>query len=306
MATISSMIIFYSFQTDNNPKEFEIKKPDKKWCSFFGFMMDLTFNKPWLPPFQKKIQKPLVLFLDFDGTLAPIAPHPDQAFLDPSTQRLVHSISKKIPVVLISGRAQADLKKRVGLSGVTYVGNHGFEISNRNFQFRMKNETQWRKFLKNIRCQLEQSLDNLPGVWIENKKVTLSIHYRLARREIRNKASLLLQSQVKNLKDEGKIRLSSGKAVWEIRPPIDWNKGKAVLWVLKQPGFKRKWPLYIGDDQTDQDAMRLIRNKGVGIAVGPPEEKGAAHYTLDNPREVHLLLKWFLQHLSTPKSTAIK
>ncbi|HEX9758200.1 MAG TPA: trehalose-phosphatase [Nitrospiria bacterium] len=260
--------------------------------------MDLTFNKSWLSSLQRKIKNPLVLFLDFDGTLAPIAPHPDQSFLDSSTKRLVQSISKKIPVVLISGRAQADLKKRVRLSGVTYVGNHGFEISGQNFQFRMKNETLWRKFLKNIRIQLEKRLDNLPGVWVENKKVTLSVHYRLARRETREKANQILQQQVKNFNDQGKIRLSGGKAVWEIRPPIEWNKGKAVLWVLKQPGFKRKWPLYIGDDQTDQDAMRLIRNKGIGIMVGPPSGKGAAHYTLNNPREVHRFLGWVLKNTS--------
>ncbi len=268
--------------------------------------MDITLHKPWLVSLKNKIHNPPALFLDFDGTLTPIAPHPDQALLDPSTRGLIQSLCKHLPIVVISGRGLSDVKKRVGLSRITYVGNHGFEISNRKIKFQMKNETQWRRFLKKLRSQLEEDLENLQGVWVEDKGITLSIHYRLAGGTARRRANFILQNRVNELNNQGKIRLSSGKAVWEIRPPIEWNKGKAVLWVLKQEGFKRRWPIYIGDDETDQDAMRMIQKKGIGIAVGPPAQKGAAHYTLESPREVHHLLKWFLENLPPSTPTAFK
>lgn len=255
-------------------------------------------NHPWLRTLQKKTKKPFVLFLDFDGTLVPIAPRPELALLDSTTRSLLKSLSPWVPIVLISGRSRKELKSRIRLNNITYVGNHGLEISHRHFKRRMKGETQWKRFLQDLYLRLQQGLRNIPGVWVEDKGITLSIHYRLAKKKEQRKARTILDDSLKRYIDQGRIHLSGGKAVWEVRPPIEWNKGKAVLWILRQKGFQKRWPLYIGDDQTDQDAMRLIRGGGTGIAVGPPEEKGAAHYHLEDPQAVHDFLVWLLSQIS--------
>lgn len=250
-----------------------------------------------IPSIQKKLNRPLALFLDFDGTLVPISPRPEQALLAPATRKLLRSLSRQLPVAIVSGRSLRDIKARVGLNGLTYAGNHGLEIVGRGFRFHLGNGVDWLRLLKKLTQQLQQDFKTLRGILIEDKGITLSVHYRLANKKTRQKAGRLLMRQVKPLKDHGRLRIGLGKAVWEIRPPQNWDKGRAVLWVLKQTQFHKRWPLYIGDDKTDQDAFRSIRNKGLGIAVGPPRLKGVAHYTVEDPREVNLFLERLLAYL---------
>jgi trehalose-phosphatase len=142
--------------------------------------------------------------------------------------------------------------------------------------------------------QLRAELVTIPGIILENKGYTLSVHYRLANRIWRQKALQLLTQKLKPFKNQGLVLINQGKAVWEIKPAVEWDKGSAVVWVLKQPEFKGRWPLYIGDDKTDQDAFRTIRNCGIGVSVGPVREKGFAHYTIGNPEGVYRFLKKLL------------
>ncbi len=243
---------------------------------------------------QTALKKPMALFLDFDGTLVPVAPKPGDAWLSFSVRDLLRSLSRKIPVVIVSGRRLQDLKGRVGLRQVTYVGNHGLEIVGSGFRYQMKGAAQWRRFLKGLVPQLQNALGELPGILLEDKDYTLSLHYRLARQGIRRKALRWLIRHLKPLEDKGLIKVGLGKAAWEIRPPVRWDKGHAVLWVLRQPAFRRRWPLYIGDDVTDEDAFRAIRGRGIGILVGSASKKGSAHYTLAGPSQVYEFLKWLL------------
>ena len=163
--------------------------------------------------------------MDFDGTLVPIAPRPELAILDSSTRSLLKSLSPWVPIVLISGRSRKELKSRIRLNNITYVGNHGLEISHRHFNYRMKGERRWKHFLQGLYLQLQQALRNIPGIWVEDKGLSLSVHYRLARKEGQRKALIIIENSLKKFIDQGKIRRSGGKAVWEIRPPIEWNKG---------------------------------------------------------------------------------
>jgi trehalose-phosphatase len=255
----------------------------------------------WFASLQRKLEKPLALFLDFDGTLVPIAPRPEDVRLGAPVRLVIRSLAERVPVVIISGRALGDLRGHVGLHGLTYVGNHGLEIDGPGFRYRMPRAISWRRFLTDLASRLQGDLAGLSGLFVEDKGYTLSVHYRLARKAMRQKAAQALTKRLKILESQGLIRMTGGKAVWEIRPPVEWDKGGAVDWILKQPGFQGRWPLYIGDDETDQDAFRRIRDDGVGIAVGPSHQKSAAHHTVDNPEGVWQLLKWLCDRLASVK-----
>jgi len=244
------------------------------------------------------IERLPALFLDFDGTLSPIAPRPEEAVLSPGTRRLLSRLSRRIPLAIVSGRALPDIGSRVGLKGIVYVGNHGLEIAGGGLRYRMKSAARWRRRLTDLAKRIRKNLENLNGIFVEDKGYTLSIHYRLAGGSVRREAVRWMSSNIFPLRRSGIIRLGRGKAVWEIRPPIDWDKGKAVAWLLRQPRFRGGWPIYIGDDETDQDAFRVIRKIGLGIAVGPRERKGRAHLNLRNPKEVVLFLDRLLHLLN--------
>lgn len=247
---------------------------------------------------RRRRDESLALFLDFDGTLVPIAPRPEEAWLTSDLRGLLRRLSRRVPVAIISGRSLADIRSRVGVKEIVYVGNHGLEIDGCGLRYRMKDADSWRRSLKILGRQLRENLEILPGIFVEDKGCTLSIHYRLARGAVRRRAARWFLEWLKPFQRRRQIRLGRGKAVWEIHPPIDWDKGRAVTWILGQPRFRRRWPLYIGDDETDQDAFRAIRRIGLGIAVGPPEKKGSAHFAVRGPREVGLFLRRLLSLLS--------
>ena len=246
-------------------------------------------------------EKPIAVFLDFDGTLVPIAPRPEQAALKPATRRLIQALSQYVPVVIVSGRSLSDIKSRIDLDGVVYAGNHGLEIAGRGLHFRIKNAEAWRRRIKTLGAPLRKVLGSLPGIFIEDKGCTWSIHYRLARSAVRRKAAGLFSRWAEPLQRGGRIRVTRGKAVWEIRPPAEWDKGRAVAWILRQARFRNRAPIYLGDDQSDHDAFRAIRRRGLGIAVGPRRKKGSAHRVLRDPNAVHCFLRRLLDDLRKNK-----
>ncbi len=255
------------------------------------------FSRSGLTLLRRKLKRPVALFLDYDGTLVPIAPRPELAWLSDSTRFLLRSLSKWVPVVFVSGRSLMDLRSRIRLRGMTYVGNHGLEIKGPGFRYQMEDAFHWRRFLKKVACQLQAELDSISGIFLEDKGYTLSVHYRQADTVSERNASRVLYRGLKPIMDL--IQIRSGKSVWEILPPVEWDKGRAVTWILKRPEFQRRWPLYIGDDETDQDAFRSIRSKGIGIAVGSHKKKNAAHFYFSDQLEVDKFLKWLLAQLST-------
>ena len=240
----------------------------------------------------------MALFLDFDGTLAPIVRHPDQATLNVTDRNVLRSLSRQIPVVIVSGRRLVDVRSRVNIQGLCYAGNHGLEISGKGLHYRIKNAVSWRRWVERMYMDLHKDLGKIPGIQVENKGYTLSIHYRRAREKGRKMAERLFQGRLHPFVEKGQVRISHGKAVWEVRPPVDWDKGRAVKWILSQPSFQGRWPLYFGDDKTDQDAFRAIRSIGMGVWVGPQRNKGSAHFTVTSPRDVHRFLRWLLTRIS--------
>jgi trehalose-phosphatase len=258
-----------------------------------------SFPHPaWLKSLQGKMKKPLALFLDYDGTLVPIAPRPQEAHLWKDMRYQLQILCRQIPVTIVSGRSLMDLRCRVGLREINYVGNHGMEIVGTGFRYQMNDASRWCRFLKKVACRLQTKLEGIPGILIEDKGYTLSVHYRLANQAARRNAARVLSGQLGPMIHQRLIQIRRGKSVWELRPPVEWDKGKAVSWILRQPGFKGRWPLYIGDDETDQDAFRAIRDKGIGIAVGPSQKKGEAHFCLAHQVQVGKFLKVISDKLS--------
>ena len=268
--------------------------------------MGFNQSAAWLKTIQKKLKKPAILFLDFDGTLVPIVREPNRAVLSATTRQLLRSLSQQIPIVIISGRSLNDIKSRIRLSGLTYIGNHGFEIRGRSLKFRIRNAIRWRRWIRRLSRELKTIFSDMPGIQVEDKGYSLSVHYRQAQRGERQRAARMFSRKMRPYEDQKQVRIYHGKAVWEVRPPIEWHKGHAVIWVLKQPVFRGRWPLYMGDDTTDQDAFRAIRNRGLGIMVGPSRKKGAAHYTIESPGKVHGFLRWFLEQVPVPKKRIAK
>ena len=233
----------------------------------------------------------LMLFFDYDGTLTPIEATPQRALLSPQTRQVLKDLAgfTACSLVIISGRALADLKKKVGLEGIAYVGNHGLEIEDRDFHFEDPVPADFLSTLKTIQEKIRKRLAPIDGILIEDKGLTLSVHYRLA--------NALKEPVIRDIVEEicspfqirHKIRIDRGKKVLELKPALDWNKGKAVLWLLHKRALSQGaggvFAVYVGDDVTDEDAFKALQNKGATVFVGEPGPSHAQYY-LKNPGEV--------------------
>ncbi|MDD5383018.1 MAG: trehalose-phosphatase [Candidatus Margulisbacteria bacterium] len=229
-----------------------------------------------------------LLLLDYDGTLTPIKKHPKLARLSPNRKILLRKLARhpEIRMAIISGRKLADIKKMVGIPGLIYVGNHGFEIDAGGKYWLYPAAKKFIARLKTVKAALKKNI-RYRGVFIEDKGLTLSVHYRLLSEKVFSAFKALFTRTVKSW---GKtIKLTHGKKVFEIRPPINWNKGKAIKWIIKRLKLKKHLPIYIGDDRTDEDAFRALKKKGITILVGK-NRKTAAIFTLNDINDVYKFL----------------
>lgn len=235
--------------------------------------------------------KYLYLFLDYDGTLTPIAGTPDKAIIPQRTKRLLDLLSKKknCRIAVISGRALADIKKRIGLKNVIYSGNHGFQIGGPKIKHGLPVSSEYKKALLRIKTQLKEKLSGTKGTFIEDKGFSLALHFRLVDKGGLSFVKTTFCKSIVPYLVKNKIKIRSGKKVLEVMPPVDWDKGKVVLWLLTKQilAFKKKniFPVYIGDDVTDEDAFRALKGKGLTIFVGKPGNSKADYY-LKNAEEV--------------------
>ncbi len=243
--------------------------------------------------------KPLILLLDYDGTLTPIVDRPELAILEPSMRNCLSQLSRHYPLAVISGRELNDIQQKIGLANLYYAGNHGLEIAGP-----MLKHIEASKFLTEIAQvyqQLLPQLKNIPGILIENKRFSLSVHYRLVADTDLN---LILQTLNQVLADHPNLKRHDGKKVFEIRPQVNWNKGKAVHWLLTklQLAQNDSLTIYIGDDTTDEDAFRAIKKEGLGILVTSHKQPTAAHYCLRDTTEVKQFLEFLLQEADLHES----
>jgi len=242
--------------------------------------------------------KSIILFLDYDGTLAPIAQSPAQAILSHENKELIERLVKTLlfQVVIISGRSLGDLKQMVGIKGPIYIGNHGWEIEGSSMHFESLIPVQVSSMMNRIKYELITQLSDIQGAFVEDKGVTVSVHYRSVARDKEPLVRRIFDYICMPYRRQNMVKVHAGKKVLELRPPVEWDKGKAALWLLrKQEILKGKGnvlPIYIGDDNTDEDAFAALKNKGITVFVGAPRFS-AAQYCLAGPQEV----TEFLRHI---------
>lgn len=230
----------------------------------------------------------LALFLDYDGTLTPIVDHPEDAVLHDVMRGIVQRLSKKSPVAVISGRDLEDVRALVRIDDIVYAGSHGFDIEGnlpgqKSISYQRGNH--FLPILDEAEKKLKDLLSDVRGAQVERKKYSIAIHYRNVEEE---DVPRVEEAVDRVHADEESLEKSSGKKVWELRPGIEWDKGKALWWLIERFGFDRKsiLPVYIGDDTTDEDAFRALRGEGVGIVVADENRKTLAQYRLRDPDEV--------------------
>jgi len=232
----------------------------------------------------------LFLFLDFDGTLTPIVSRPELAICPPEIKRVLEKLRDlpKVYLAIISGRSLEDLRKKVGIPGIIYVGNHGLEFGNLRGRYkRILSSTRIRE-LKRIAKNLQNSLKEVPGILFEEKGPVLAVHYRSVSQKFFDRISHVLEEELHRRRDRWKM--ASGKMVLEIRPNLDFHKGEAVREILKTFPSQGLLPIYLGDDKTDEDAFRVLKGQGISVFIGPGTFPSEADFFLQNPDEVQEFL----------------
>jgi trehalose 6-phosphate phosphatase len=227
-----------------------------------------------------------LLLADYDGTLARIVGRPEDAVLSAGVRQKLKDLAKKsrTSVGVISGRAIKELKSMVGIEGIYYAGNHGLEIEGPGLKYIYPQAGTARATMKDLAAQLVEALGNIDGVIIQEKGLSVSVHYRLAKPE----KEAAVTSAVKRITAprvvKGEIRVYPMKQLWEIRPPVDWDKGKAVEFIGNEIKanlkLSRLLTIYLGDDTTDEDAFKVLhRPEGWSVYVGQENNSSTAGYS---------------------------
>ncbi len=238
-------------------------------------------------------KKQAAVFLDYDGTLTPIVEHPDNAFMSDEMREVVRQLATVTPVAVVSGRDRNKVRDFVKLDHLVYAGSHGFDIAGPNqAQIQFQEGNRFLPALDKAQEEISESVKGIKGSLIERTAFSISVHYRMV---AENQISRVEQMVDEILRKHTELRMTHGKKVFEVRPNIDWDKGKAVLWILKALNLNGPdvVSLYLGDDTTDEDAFRALAGRGIGILVADGARPSRASYRLKNTDQVEEFLLGF-------------
>lgn len=231
------------------------------------------------------------VFLDYDGTLTPIAAQPDQALLSPETRAALQRLAGLCPVSLVSGRELSLLRRLVGVEGVIYAAEHGFDILLPDGRSRQPPEVAGLlPHVEAAEAALRARLAAVEGLAFERKRFSLAIHYRhvapaqVAEVEAAIAEVLLAHPQIKAM---------AGKKVFELQPAIDWNKGRAIVSLMIAEELPAdSLPIFLGDDVTDETAFQALEDEGICIVLeGDENRETAARLRLTDSGEVRRYLQ---------------
>lgn len=237
------------------------------------------------------------IFLDYDGTLTPIVDRPEDARISPSMRRTVQDLTERLPVCVVSGRDRPMVQELMGLNNLIVAGSHGFDIwSPDGGTIEREEGADFTTLLAAVTDQLREELATIEGALIEPKKASVAIHYRLVAPEQHPQIAAMIQGILAAHPEE--LKVTPGKMVYEIQPKLDWDKGKAVLYLLEALHLDGDdvLPIYLGDDITDEDAFRALKDRGIGLFVGQPDDpeiadhRTAADFILYSVDEVETFL----------------
>jgi len=236
----------------------------------------------------------LLLLLDFDGTLCPFDPDPDNVHLTGTVRTFLGSLARKpaSTVGIISGRRLPDLHKRARVAPEIYLaGFHGLEIEAPGEAFIHPEAAAATPLVRAIAMEMHPYLPSLPGVFNEDKVFSIALHYREAMAPVSAAAQERFLDCARADLTAGRLRLQPGACVLELLPGVAWNKGRALEWIrqrveqLSGPTFS----VYVGDDVTDEDAFRAVGPHGMTIAAS--DRASGAEFRVDGPDEVERLLR---------------
>ncbi|GAB2226064.1 hypothetical protein Drorol1_Dr00021850 [Drosera rotundifolia] len=251
--------------------------------------------------------KQIAMFLDYDGTLSPIVDDPDRAFMSDTMRRAVRKVATHFPTAIVTGRCRDKVYDFVRLAELYYAGSHGMDIKGpaKGSKYIKGSQTvffqpagEFLPMIDEVYKVLQEKTRSILGAYVENNKFCVSVHFR----HVDEKKWSDLANVVRLvLKEYPKLQLNQGRKVLEIRPIIKWDKGKALEFLLESLGFANctdVFPIYIGDDSSDEDAFKVLRDRGqgIGIVVSKVPKPTLASYHLREPSEVmdflQRLFKW--------------
>lgn len=235
-------------------------------------------------------KKPAV-FLDYDGCLSPIVKDPDKAILSSEMRKTLQRLAEVCAVAVVSGRDRANVANLVQLDNLYFAGSHGFDISGPdNMHTEPGGAKEALPALDKADVTLKESLKDVDGAIVERKRYAIAVHYRNV---AENQVQRVKQVTADVLQQHSELKEGLGKKIIELKPNLDWHKGKAVLWLMNELDLNKPdiLPLYIGDDITDEDAFATLQGQGIGIMVGEHDDKTAATYRLENVNEVQEFLE---------------
>ncbi len=246
------------------------------------------------------------VFFDFDGTLSDIVNDPDAARPVAGATEALLKLAAQCPVAVLSGRDLADVTKRVGVPGIWYAGSHGFELTAPDGTHHQNDAAAAAiPVLEQAAGQLRDQLGSIPGVMVEHKRFGVAVHYRNAERDRVGEVAAAVHAAGRR---DG-LRVTTGREVIELRPDMDWDKGKTLRWVidhLPEAGSGSLTPVYLGDDITDEDAFDAVRNDGVPILVrhyDDGDRTTAALFALDSPAQVSEFTDRLARRLNDARAT---
>lgn len=248
----------------------------------------------WPEIVRRIARKTPAIFLDYDGTLTPIVRRPEDAKLASGRREVLARLAARYPVAIVSGRRRTDLPALIGLDNLLLAGSHGFDISGPTGSGIEHQPAQdFIPLLARVAEQLGERLHDIPGVLVEDKVYSIAVHYRLADEQRVPEIRRVLEEITAR---EPRLRITTGKKVLELRPAIDWHKGHALLWLLHVLGPENSLiPIFIGDDVTDEDALRAVQQNGIGIALLDEPRPTAARYTLESVEQVYAFLERLIE-----------
>ncbi len=231
--------------------------------------------------------RPMMGFIDFDGTLSSITPDPRAATLVDGAAEALARMAELCPVAVLSERDLDDLRERVGVAGIWYAGSHGFELMAPDGTYH-RNEAAADAIpvIERTAAQLHAALAHVPGILLEHKRFAVAAHYRDVPAEC---VAEVIASTRRLAQWEG-LRVISGRKRIELRPDIEGDTGTTLSWIREKIGGSGEvLPVFIGDDLTDEAGFDAVRLDGIGIAVRHGEHgdrRSAANFSLESPDEV--------------------
>ncbi len=239
----------------------------------------------------------VLLLFDYDGTLTPIVARPEAATLSDETRQMLSALAgmERFVVGVVSGRSLPDLEAMVAVPSLVYAGNHGLEMKGGGMDFVHPDAPAFEASLAEVARLLERELANAPGVVVDNKRLTLTVHFRNAPDSYGAQVDGTVGAVTAPYVEAGQLKITRGKKVVEVRPNLDWGKGKAIEKIREYCGDS-PLPMFFGDDQTDEEGFAVAQDAGgLAVFVGPARESTLALHRLDTPAEVVQVLALLAQ-----------